>query len=121
MTRLTHATMLVATLSGLAGCASVAPSAAPQPQRTYATQALAGPTELLVKFKVRTTPELIETFGAEYGLRQKEVITALDVHVMTILTREEAAAMAGRVEGSALVDYAEPNHRLHMRAASDAR
>lgn len=115
MMNLATSMVLLATIVGVGGCSSTAPTAAPVPEPGIRTQALGGPTELLIKFKVRTAPAVIDTLAAEYGLREKEVITAIDVHVMSIVTGEEAAALASRVERAGVVEYAEPNHRLTLQ------
>ncbi len=106
---------LLTVLFALSGCASTNPAGPGQVAALRGTQAIAGPTELLVKFKVHSSPQAVESFGAEYGLRRKETIAAIDVHVMTILTGEAAAALAERVATSTLVAYAEPNHRLSIK------
>lgn len=115
MTRNTKVLAVLTTMLGLAGCSTVQPIAAPVPASNLRTQSVSGPTELLVKFRVQATPQVVDTFGAEYGLRSKEVLPTINVHVMTIVTGEEAAVLAGRVTGSKLVDYAEPNHRLRLQ------
>lgn len=115
MTRNARAIAVLTTMLGLAGCSAVQPASAPVPESTLSTQAVSGPTELLVKFRVQATPQMLETFGAEHGLRRRDVIEGLDVHVMTILNGEEATAMANRLKASSLVEYAEPNHRLRLQ------
>lgn len=115
MTTRASSLALLAVLIGLSGCSSASPAGPAQTASRLRTQAIGGPSELLVKFKVPASPDLVERFGSKYGLRRKEVIAAIDVHVMTILTGEEAASLADRVEASSLVVYAEPNHRLSMK------
>lgn len=99
-------------LLGLAGCAQ---PTAPVPATRYQAQGLRAPSEILVKFKTRQDAEALAAFGTTYGLRPADVIEPLEVHVMTILTREDATAIATRVERSPLVVYAEPNYRLSLR------
>lgn len=104
----------IAVLS-LAGCA-IAPTTAPAPATSHLrTQSLGAPTEILIKFRARTDEQAAKTFGAAYGLRPKEVIQGLDVHVMTIQSGEEASVIVTRLARSPLVDYAEPNHRLSLK------
>lgn len=97
----------------LGGCATVPSASAPQPG--YRTQDLKAPRELLVKFQAQTSPQAIEAFGSEYGLRSKDLIAPINVHVMIILNDVEAATLATRVQGSPVVVYAEPNYRLSIQ------
>lgn len=104
---------LIATF-GLGGCA-IAHPAAPAVTSKLSTQSLQAPTEVLVKFRTRATPQTVEAFGAEYGLRPKERIDAIDVHVMTIVSSETATVIVTRLKTSPLVEYAEPNARLSLK------
>lgn len=114
MRKIANFVALLAPLALASGCATELP-ASPRPEPAMRTQALSGPTELLVKFRVHASPQQVERLESEYGLRQKELIAAIDVHVMTITSGEAASALADRVESSTLVAYAEPNHRLTLK------
>lgn len=102
-------------LMSLAGCATAQPTA-PQPAMSrLTTQALGTPREILIKFRTHPDDQAVATFGSEYGLRPKDVIREIDVHVMTVLGGEDATVIVTRVERSPMVDYAEPNYRLSIK------
>lgn len=70
--------------------------------------------ELLVKFKPGVTREQIDAFDARYGVSVMDHITGIDVYRLKLPAGTTVDAMRHVYEGSGLVVYAEPNHRISV-------
>lgn len=104
---------LVAALAyTLTGCGQAMPTVA----KTTAKQVSAKTTqgELLVKFKAQVTTSSVQIFHAQHGTRTLRVIPGLNIHVVTVTTKEPLAKVLAKVAKSPMVEYAETNHSFNL-------
>lgn len=113
MLKFVVAAVLAVVTYTLSGCGQIAPMTAGSSTTLNARSQVS--EDLLVKFKSQVNASSVQTFHAQHGTRTVRVIPGLNVHVVSVVSKQRSLnQVLTMMSQSPMVEYAEPNRPISL-------